>query len=271
LIIFKDVMVATNNQKNGEAFVDLEAGESTYLLDKKDGKTQEEVNDDENVDTPKSSLKEKIVNGAAAVAVGTSVVSMLMVPNPLVLVSGGLGSVLAPFASMQEKKLVDLELMKDLNEKMETQVQTLTEQNNRLEAQKNELEGTVSKLEEMENALATIKKSESQSVDSMEEQLNKSKSILNKMKKNMKATVLQNIISVAIRSDSDGDRILDDGEIDLMLEKLKVYDSVEVNEDRFRKMIVDKGRDLGAIMSLVRNLMTKNCPEDERVIKIHEF
>ena len=36
--------------------------------------------------------------------------------------------------------------MKDLNEKMEAQVQTLTEQNYRLEAQKNELEGTSIKL-----------------------------------------------------------------------------------------------------------------------------
>jgi len=253
------------SSKTDEDFADLEAGEGTSLLPK-DGTT---ADGDDMVVPKKSNIKENVVKGAAVVATGASVATLIVMgSNPLTLVSGGIGSLIGPYAAMQETKLTDLEALKSINENLSKEVDKLGSENDRLLQQMKELETSVSNFEDMEEALKAIKKTESQSVEEMENQLEKSKKILASMEISMKATVLQNIVSVVLRSDSDGDMLLDDDEITVLFRKLDAYDSVDVNEEMFRKVIVEKGRSLTAIMAVLKDVLTDDIPDDQQIIQI---
>jgi len=251
-----------------DIMADLEAGESTPLVPKNEEETTLGTlgTDAETQLSATQKIKEKIVHGAAAITASTSVASMFLYPDPLVLISGSIGAAVAPLASMQENKLIDLQMMKELNEKMEKQVETLHEQNNALEKQIIVVEETVLELEEMQAALEVIKKSEIETVSCMEQQLSQSKEILAKMRKNRKAIVLQNIVGILIASDIDNDSIIDDEEIDSLFLKFKEVELIKVNEEKFRKIIIDNGRSLNAVMKVIRNLMSDDVSDGDQVI-----
>lgn len=249
-----------NNQSPEEdgKFEDLEAGETTSLL------TQ-------NKTPQRSNLREKVVKGATVVATTTSVLTVVtMGANPLTIVSGGIGAILAPLAARQENKITELEALKEVNESMGQEVNILAKENERLLKQVEKFEKSLSHMEEMEQALEAINKTETQSVDEMEKQLDKSKQILGSMEESMKATVLQNIVSVALRSDLDGDQTLDDDEIDLLLKKIDAYNTVQVDKDAFKKTMESEGRSLSAIMGLIRHILSDDIPEEEKIIRISD-
>lgn len=255
---------ARSSTTTDDDFKDLEAGETTALLPG-DEKTEDKAAPPKR----RSRLKENAVKGAAVLSTGTSVATLvIMGANPLTLVSGGIGAVIAPYAAMQETKIGDLEALKEINEKLSDEVNQLGAENDRLLKQMKELEESVANLEEMQEALTVINKTESQSVEEMEKNLEKSKKILDSMETNMKATVLQNIVSVVLRSDLDGDHTLDDNEIDLLFRKLDAYDTVEVKEEMFRQTIINEGRSLTAIMSVIKNVLSDDIPDDQQIIRI---
>lgn len=87
----------------------------------------------------------------------------------------------------------------------------------------------------------------------------------------MKSTVLQNIISVVLRSDLDKNMMMDDDEIDFLFEKLEIYDNVEIDELALKKRIIEGGRSLNAVMSLIRDIMNDEDIDDEhKIIRIKE-
>jgi len=226
-------------------------------------------NEEEELPPSKASIKENVVKGVAAVATATSLITLVtMGGNPLTIASGGIGAILAPYAAMQETKISELEALKEINETMGEEVNILAKENERLVKQMKKFEKSLSHLEEMETALTAINKTESQSVDDMEKQLEKSKKILSTMDSSMKATVLQNIVSVALRSDTNGDQMLDDDEIGILLKKLDSYNTVEVDEVAFKKIMESEGRSLSAVMSIIRNILSENIPKEDKVIRI---
>lgn len=120
----------------------------------------------------------------------------------------------------------------------------------------------------MEETLKVIENTNSQQVDALEEQLEESKQILERMEGNTTTLVLQNITEVALGSDLDGDGKMSDDEIDFLITKLNSYETVEVNEELFKETIVGKDRSLNGIMAVIKNLLTDDIPDNENIIKV---
>lgn len=263
-----DVISANKN----DDLMDLEAGEQTYLLSGEQPKGEGADPEVKEAIPHRTNYKELAVKGAAILSTGASAGALVVMgSNPLVLVSSGIGVLIGPYAAVQETQITDLEALKDVNEAMTKEVDALAAENERLVEQMQELEGSLSRLEEMEEALTAIKKTESKNVDDMEDQLERSKKILGSMEQNMQATVLQNIISVVLRSDLDDDQYLDDDEIDLLLRKLHAYDTVTVDDEGFKKIIIDEGRSLAAVMKIVKTILSDDIPDEEQVIRISDI
>lgn len=123
-------------------------------------------------------------------------------------------------------------------------------------------------LKEMEETLKVIENTNSQQVDALEEQLEESKQILERMEGNTTTLVLQNITEVALGSDLDGDGKMSDDEIDFLITRLNSYETVEVNEELFKETIVGKDRSLNGIMAVIKNLLTDDIPDNENIIKV---
>lgn len=215
-----------------------------------------------------SSDKEKMVRGAAAISVASSIVSMCIEPHISVKVAGSIGSVLSPYAAVQEKKLSDLEHLSEINTEMEIAVADLSEENARLSLQVNQLEASVNRLEEMENTYQTIQEVEGQSVGELEKQLKKSKEVLHGMENNLIAITLQNITGIVIRCDIDDDMMIKTNEITTLVSKLKMIGGVTIKEDKFREMVVKCGHSLPAVMTMIQDLLEYDAPESEKIFVI---
>jgi hypothetical protein len=81
-----------------------------------------------------------------------------------------------------------------------------------------------------------------QSLDELEKQLEESRQILGTMKDNVKGDILQNLITVVLASDDDGDMLLDDGEIEAVTKNIEGLQGIELPDGKLKKLIIAKGR-----------------------------
>jgi len=88
--------------------------------------------------------------------------------------------------------------------------------------------------------------------------------------KNLRANVLQNLLSVIIRSDADGNFTIEEGEIDNLLRLMKNINGVQIHEDRFRKALAKTGGNLRDVVEVVKNLLRDDVPEGEEIFVIDE-
>ena len=187
----------------------------------------------------------------------TSLLSILLeasASHPSVLISGVLGLLLAPYAAFQQRKITEVEALKETNEVMQGEVTHLTAENSRLQAQVQQIEKSVANLSQLEDTLEAVTALQGESIKKLEEQLNESKEILANMSQNRKAVILQNLVSVLLATDGNQDMLLSDEEIDDLIHNLESINGVELKEDLVRKTIIDSGRSVAAVMEVARNV-----------------
>eukprot|EP00523_Entomoneis_sp_CCMP467_P008087 CAMPEP_0168734978 /NCGR_PEP_ID=MMETSP0724-20121128/9095_1 /TAXON_ID=265536 /ORGANISM="Amphiprora sp., Strain CCMP467" /LENGTH=272 /DNA_ID=CAMNT_0008782105 /DNA_START=60 /DNA_END=878 /DNA_ORIENTATION=- len=235
--------------------VDLEAGESTPLL--LNDPTTAAVDNDEPAplqDIKAESLKERTVSAVAAVNFFLSVLTLMFQAalHPVVWISGFLGLLISPLAAMQQHKLTQVEALAQTNERLQMEVDDLATQNTRLSVNLQEMEESVHNLEAMEQTLATLQVVQGQSMDELEEQLEESRGILATMDKNYKGQLLQNLITVLLGADQDGNMILSDEDIEDIIRRLEGLHNVNINDAKLRQMIIDNGRSVEAVMEVAK-------------------
>ena len=102
-------------------------------------------------------------------------------------------------------------------------------------------------------------------MDELERQLGESRQILDSMQDNLTGDILQNLISVVLTVDNDGDSVLSDPEIDDLIAKIEGMQGVDLKEDLLRKKLTEQGRSLNAIMDVAKNLLDDECPPDQNI------
>jgi len=208
---------------------------------------------------------ELLTGGVAGVAIVTSVVAMAFERSLVVIVAGILSCGVGPYAYYQQKQLTDIRNLKETHAAIEAEVDHLKMENERLNESVQELSATVDRLEEVEEALDALTETQGQSVGEFQKQVEKNKVILAKMEGNLRANVLQNLLSVIIRSDVDNDHVIDPEEIDDLMRRIKRINGVGIHEDRFRNMILTSGGSLKAVMGVIKNLLNNNLNDEEQI------
>lgn len=99
-------------------------------------------------------------------------------------------------------------------------------------------------LQEMSSTLAAIRETEGKGLDELEKQLQTSREIFDSMQDNLMGNILQNLISVVLNCDKDGDMTLSDEEIDMIILKLEGMNGVDLKEDLLREALIQNGRSL---------------------------
>jgi hypothetical protein len=99
-------------------------------------------------------------------------------------------------------------------------------------------------------------------LEELERQLVESKKILKGYQQNHKTELLQNLMTVMLTMDRDGNMILSNEEIDELIQALEGIHGVQLQEDKLRKIIIDQGRSLMGVMDLARNLLLGEDNED---------
>ena len=115
----------------------------------------------------------------------------------------------------------------------------------------------------MEETLSTLQSVQGQSVDELERQLQESKDILARMKTNQKGQVLQNLISVLLGADEDGNMMLSDEDIKEIIRRLAGLHNVNIDDEKLRQVIIDNGRSVEAVMKLARTAFATDDTTDD--------
>lgn len=119
----------------------------------------------------------------------------------------------------------------------------------------------------MEQTLSTLQSVQGQSVDELERQLEEAKEIKSHMKRNERGRVLQNLITILLNADEDGDMMFSDENINELIERLEGLHAVDINDEEIRKVIVENGRSVEAVMKLARAAFETDETADDTIFK----
>mmetsp|Transcript_15339 Transcript_15339/g.21366 ORF Transcript_15339/g.21366 Transcript_15339/m.21366 type:complete len:247 (+) Transcript_15339:58-798(+) len=212
--------------------------------------------------------RERVAGIVATCAVATAVAAIIVEQSAIVFVAGIFSAIIGPYAYYQQTRLTDIAALKETHEAVEAEVNRLQAENERLAANIKELGSSVEHLEEIDEALQVITSTQGQNVSAFEEQVKENRGILEKMRENHQANVLQNLLSVILRCDTDGDFNMDDNEVDNLMVKLERIGGVKIRRDRFRSVMTNKSID--SVMDVVKNLLQEDTPEDQKIFYIEK-
>ena len=99
-------------------------------------------------------------------------------------------------------------------------------------------------LEEISSTLDAVRETEGKTLDQLEQQLEQSREIFASMQDNLMGNILQNLISVVLNCDEDGDMTLSDEEIDEIILKMEGMNGIDLNDELLREALVQNGRSL---------------------------
>lgn len=102
-------------------------------------------------------------------------------------------------------------------------------------------------LEEISSTLDAVRETEGKTLDELELQLEQSREIFASMQDNLMGNILQNLISVVLNCDEDGDMTLSDEEIDEIILKMEGMNGIDLNDKLLRDALVQNGRSLNGM------------------------
>ena len=212
--------------------------------------------------------KERAAAIVAACAIITALAAIVIEGSAIVVVAGILSIIMGPYAYFQQTRLTDIATLKQTAQVIQVEVDKLKAENSRLSMNIDDLGNTIDDLQDVEAALEVISKTQGQSVSVLEKQVQENKEILSKMKKSTKGRIIQNLISIIYRGDKDMDDKISNDEATKVIDQLKKIGGLVVHEDRLRKAIT--GKSVEAVIDVVKNLLSDEVPENERIFEVKE-
>ena len=212
---------------------------------------------------------ELAAGGLGAIAIATSLVSIITSPfATLVLIGGLLSSGMGVYAFQQQTQLTDIRTLKETSARVKEEVQRLESENRRLKTSVTELGNTVDELQDVEKALDAITKTQGKSVAALEEQLEENKKILGMMNQNMKGAIIQNLTSVIFRGDDDGDMVISDEECTEIIQSLEAMSGLDFNDQLLREKIV--GKKVDSLIEVIGEMIRNDVGPEKLIFKIKE-
>ena len=180
--------------------------------------------------------------------------------------AGILSIITGPYCYYQQTRLTDIRTLQQTQHVLQTEVDKLEASNKKLVQNIDTMTVSVDRLEEIDQALQIIGSKQGLTVEAFEQQVRENKQILQQMRGNLQANVLQNLLSIILRSDTDKNFTMEETEIDALIRRLQNISGVTVHAERFRAAIA--GQNVNAVMEIVKNLLRPNVPPEERIFEI---
>ncbi|CAB9500431.1 expressed unknown protein [Seminavis robusta] len=219
---------------------------------------------------PDSTAMEKLMGLVAAIAVGTSLAAIIIERSFLVILAGILSSFVGPYAYAQQTQLTEIKALKETQMAVQNEVNRLKNENNRLDVNIGQMEQSLERLEDVKTALDTITATQGMTVKEFEQQVAKSRNNLNHMQLNVKNVVINNLMNIMERIDTDGDDTAQAHEVEETLDAIKKLHGVKVNDGNFRKAF--SGKTVKSIMNVVSNIKKiGDIPPEDRIFEFPDM
>ena len=196
--------------------------------------------------------------GLAGTSTILSIIAMVIVGGGLIISAGLITMILGPYSFWQQRQLTDIQLFKETHESLVREIDHLEIENIRMTGLVEELDETVDRLEIIEDTFDTLNSLNIESLATFQTQVEESKDILAEMKQNLETDAMQNIITVVLNSDVDGDYKFDEDETEKLIDNLKAVNGIETNEVEFRKVLTAKNGSVDAIIDFLQDILNGN-------------
>lgn len=126
-------------------------------------------------------------------------------------------------------------------------------------------------MEGVEEELVGIAEAAQTSVNRLVEMNNEWRELNAKIKKNLERSVIQQVVSVVVQSDSNRDFTIGPKELEMLVMRLKMIKGIEFDEANFRNAISqdeDGDLKLAEIMKVLRNLLDDDVPEEDNIFHL---
>ncbi len=217
-----------------------------------------------------TTLIEYAAGALAIVSVSTAVATMLITGGFIVNGAGIFAILLGPYSYWQQRNITDVKALKETHEALVREVDILSSENERLKGLVDDLGTSVDKLEDMEDTFDYINEMNIESVDEFRQQVKEAKINLRMMKKNLKASALQNVITVVLNSDMDRNFIFEEAEVEKLIENLKAINGLEMNEKRFRNLISENHGSVDAVVRILNDIVHRNQNSGDEIFRISD-
>lgn len=211
---------------------------------------------------PEFTFGEFIAYVLALASIISSITAVIMVGGSFLKAAVVLTFLLGPYSAFQHSRIVDIQALKESYRVLSKEVRQLSNENTRLKSEVHNMSSTVDKLEDLENTLDKIQKTETKSVKDLVASVESNRQTLMKMETNVRASVLQNIITVLMASDTDNNFVLSNQETNKLLDSVRGMKGVTVNEKKFRKIVKDNNGSLKSILDILSNLLSDGSEEE---------
>jgi len=195
----------------------------------------------------------------ALVAILLSLVTMFVLNLSLVIAAGFFSILVSVYSVWQQRQLTDITAMKETYDALTHEVDRLAEQNMRLKENVTALSDGVDRLTALENALGTISNSHGNSVAQLADQVQQSRDNLEQLQRNVKNEIAQNLLTVIMSSDSDGNAEIDSSEVKELVQRLQSIYGTPINEQQMHGAISKEGcGSFDSVYSFIQDVMVSN-------------
>mmetsp|Transcript_15272 Transcript_15272/g.22485 ORF Transcript_15272/g.22485 Transcript_15272/m.22485 type:complete len:288 (+) Transcript_15272:137-1000(+) len=232
-----------------------------------------------------STLREKVALGVGLVGAGINAahiglaaakpvgvnIPMGHLPNPIKAVAytaGGTGIVFAPFVISNETKMAESGSFRTALNKMRDDVDNFHEENQRLTGEINKLESTVETMKEIESALTDLTTQQGSDLNNLMELIEENKIIAKKMREILRTRAIEDVITLVMQCDNDGNFELQGAEIEELILGLKLNDNIQIDEDYFRAQIAKHHGSVSAVLEIVKGLLDDES--EDSVLKVKD-
>mmetsp|Transcript_50535 Transcript_50535/g.75515 ORF Transcript_50535/g.75515 Transcript_50535/m.75515 type:complete len:276 (-) Transcript_50535:214-1041(-) len=216
-----------------------------------------------------------VMDTVAVAGVGCSIATMALTEGHIVDLASMCTIGITPFAAYQKRSLNALGGMRGQQNQLREYVNDLALENNKLAESVDGLEEEVSKLEVVEGELNDLAKGAQTNVDRLVAIVKENGELQAQIKTNLQRQVIQQVLGIVLQSDRNQDYQLNKMEMEMMILRLKNIPGIEFDEANFRKQIKaedddgDGTLDLNAVVTILRNLMDDDVPEEENIFHMH--
>jgi hypothetical protein len=190
-----------------------------------------------------------------AAAVTSSTLTATIIQTNLVIVASSLSVVLSCVIILQRRKIRRLGTLRHQNNELRRHSNYFRQERERLHRTLDRLDETVADLHSVPHELHRLTKN--RNLDRMLQIIKEQKEIQEKLRHKINQQVMQQILEVLMREDRDKNWTLRPTEIEALIVRLGLNPMVEINEQRFREMLL-MAPNVTTIMQLIRALLERD-------------
>ncbi|KAL9182468.1 hypothetical protein ACHAXT_013120 [Thalassiosira profunda] len=207
--------------------------------------------------TPMQKLKSLVVYVGLAGGAAASVGAMALSPAVAIFVMGGLCIANVPYSAIKERQIGKIPSLRSLNNKLREDANHLSDEVDNLAEEIDLLEPEADRAAAVEEELRGIADRQEVNVNKLVQLVKDNEVILAQMRANLRQRIVQDMITIVVKSDKDNDQTIDRSEAKTLALRIRLtlqeY-GVEFDDQKFLKVIGEDSSVQGVI-AIVQKLL----------------